>query len=237
MKSHSAVLVTAFCLVMCSEVNSQRTQKRAEPVTTTIEGTGALSDPAVDNYRLQSDLLGPYRHGVDSVVSQLQTGGDWQMDALASPTRTAMLDFRGAVANSGANPPFLVGQPVAKIETKSYLLYGNGKVSGMTGLNSTLLTPFIVRFDFGGNTYRILMNPLSYPQTHYALVTCVGVQDPNNPSTSRCNQWRIEPSVEQPDGQRKNIAKLVRFYTSKGKTIEENRGDFYMSFSVGFTNP
>jgi hypothetical protein len=210
---------------------------KAVSVTSTIEGTGTLADPTVFNYRIQSDLLGPYHDGVNSVVSQLQSGGDWQLEGLASPTRSVMIDFRDAVPNSNPSPPFSTGQIPAKVETKSYVLYGNGKVSGMKGLNSTLISPLLLRFDLSGNTYRIWMNSLDYPETNYALVTCTGVVDPNNPGTSQCNQWRIEPAVTQPDGQKKNIAKLVRFYTSKGKTIEENHGDFYMSFSIGVTNP
>jgi hypothetical protein len=33
------------------------------------------------------------------------------------------------------------------------------------------------------------------------------------------------------------VLRLVRFYTSRGKDIEENHGDFYMSFSINMTNP
>lgn len=210
---------------------------KAVPVTTTIDGDGPFADPTIFNYRIQSDLIGPYHNGVDSVVSVLQSGGDWQMEGLSSTTRSVMLDFRDPVPNSNPSPPFSLGQVPAKVETKSYLLYGSGKVKGMKGLDSTLVTPLLLRFDLNGNSYRIWMNSLNYPATNYALVACTGIVDPNNPATSQCNQWRIEPAVSQPDGQRKNIAKLVRFYTSKGKTIEENHGDFYLSFSIGVTNP
>lgn len=231
------IVALGIGLTLGSGTFAQKTLKKAVPVTTSIEGGGAFPDPTIFNYRIQSDLLGPYRDGVDSVVSQLQTGGDWQLNTLASPTRSVLLDFRDPVPNSNPSPPFLVAQAPAKVETKSYLVYGNGKVSGMKGLNSTLLTPLLLRFDLNGNTYRIWMNSMNYPETNYALVTCTGVVDPNNPDTSQCNQWKIEPSVTQPDGQRKNIAKLVRFYTSKGKTIEEDHGDFYLAFSIGITNP
>jgi hypothetical protein len=206
-------------------------------VTSTLEGTGPLADPTVFNYRIQSDLLGPYHNGVNSVVSVLQGSGDWQLDGLGSAIRSMMIDFRDPVPNSNPSPPFSVGQAPAKVETKSYELYGNGKVSGMKGLNSTLITPLLLRFDLSGNTYRIWMSSQHYPETNFSLVTCTAVVDPNNPGTSQCNQWRIEPAVTQPDGQKKNIAKLVRFYTSRGKTIEEDHGDFYMSFAIGVTNP
>lgn len=148
-----------------------------------------------------------------------------------------MFDFRDPVPGSNPNAPFLVANYPGMIETKSYLLYGNGKVAGMTGLNSTLVTPLIMRFDLNGSVHRIWMNSQTYPQTNYAVVTCIGVVDPNNPGTSQCNRWRIDPSVTQADGQLKNIAKLVRVSTSKGKTIETDLGSFYLSFSIEITNP
>jgi len=67
------------------------------------------------------------------------------------------------------------------------------------------------------------------------VVRCVGVVSSTN---SQCNHWTIEPSVTQPDGQLKNIAKLVRVTTGKGnKIIEEDHGNFYLSFSIDITNP
>ena len=230
-----AVLVLSFGLAPA--VFSQRTLKRAIPVTTTITGGGVIADPTIFNYRIQSDLLGPYRDGVNSVSNELQTGGDWRLDALNSTTRTMMFDFRDPVPGSNPNAPFNVANFPAMIETKSYLLYGNGKVAGMTGLNSTLITPLVMRFDLNGIIHRVLMDSQRYPQTNYALITCTGVSDPNNPDTSPCNRWRIEPSVTQPDGQLKNIAKLVRVTTSKGKTTEIDLGNFYLSFLIDITNP
>ena len=237
MKRTTSLIAMTFMIVSLISATgafAQRTVKRAIPVTTSIAGTGALPDASIPNYRIQSDLVGAYLHNVDGVTSELQTGGDWRAEALASPTRKMLFDFRDPVANSNANPPFLVGQAPGMVETKSYLLYGNGKIAGMSGLNSTLVTPLVLRFDFNGVIYRILMNSAAYPVTNYALVTCTGVVSSTNP---QCNQWTVEPSVTQPDGQLKNIARLIRYSTSKGKTVEENLGDFYMSFSISITNP
>lgn len=231
------IAVLALSLGLTSAVLSQKTVKRATPVTTTIAGAGVIADPTVFNYRIQSDLLGPYADGVSSVSSEIQTGGDWRLDTLASTTRTLMFDFRDPVPGSNPNAPFMVANFPGMIETKSYLLYGNGKVAAMAGLNSTLLTPLLMRFDLNGSIHRIWMNSQTYPQTNYAVVTCTGVVDPNNPGTSQCNRWRIEPSVTQPDGQLKNIAKLVRVTTSKGKTTETDLGNFYLSFLIEITNP
>jgi hypothetical protein len=108
----------------------------------------------------------------------------------------------------------------------------------MSGLGSTLLSVLAVAFTYGGQSYAIRMNSGGeFPETDYALITCTGVVDPANPSTSECNGWRIEPSVTQLDGQKKNVAKLVRLYTVKRQQVTEDLGDFYMSFSMSFAKP
>jgi hypothetical protein len=195
------------------------------PVTTTIEGT----------YRIQGDLLGSYQNGIDSVQSVLQgCSGDWVLDTSSSPTRKVLVDFRDPVPNSGATPPFLYNQVPARLIAQAHYT-SSASILGMKGLNSTLLSPLSVAFDYGGSSFGLRMNPNNWPQTNYALVTCTGVVDPANPATSLCNQWRIEPSVTQPDGERKSIAHLERL--PKGRPVSESHGDFYMSFAISVTNP
>jgi hypothetical protein len=232
--SFSRVVNLALCigvtiLLFTCVTNGTSAQKprcvSEAPVTTTIEGT----------YRIQSDLLGSYQNGVDSVQSVLQAcSGDWVLDTSSSPTRKVFVDFRDPVPNSGATPPFLFNQVPARLIAKAHDTISTS-VLGMHGLNSTLLSPLSVAFDYGGSSYGVRMNPNNWPQTNYALVTCTGVVDPANPATSQCNQWRIEPSVTQPDGERKNIAHLERL--PKGRPVSENHGDFYMSFTISMTNP
>src|SRR5262245_28204959 len=118
MKRTSLVLTIAalgFCFISGTGALAQITLKKAIPVTTTIDGSGALTDPTTFNYRFQSDQLGPYRNEVDSVVSELQTGGDWQLDALASMSRSMLVDLRDPVPNSNPSPPFDVAQLPAKV--------------------------------------------------------------------------------------------------------------------------
>jgi hypothetical protein len=67
-------------------------------VVSTIEGGSVLADPAIPNFRLQSDLLGDYHNGVDRVLSRLQAGtigtgaGDWELDTADSAVRKLTLD-------------------------------------------------------------------------------------------------------------------------------------------------
>ena len=78
--------------------------------------------------------------------------------------------------------------------------------------------------------------------TDNARVTCTGVVDPNNPADSQCNRWSITPTganggVDPATGQVRNVARLVRLSTTKGKTTEQKLGDYYMTFNIGAANP
>lgn len=204
------------------------------PVTSTLQGAGPFSIPT---YRIQSDLLGPYQNGVDSIISILQgCSGDWLFDTGGSTSRTVLIDLRDPVRNSGATPPFAYQYLPPRIIAKAHETTA-GSIMGMHGLNSSILSPLSAAFNYAGSSYGLRMNPLNWPQTNYALVTCTGVVDPTNPATSRCNQWTITPSVTQPDGELKSIAHLERLVTVKGKTTSENHGDYYISFSILVTNP
>lgn len=207
--------------------------------TTDIPVTSRIADFNPETglgYRIQSDYLysGIYKNGADSVTSLLQAGGDWELNTKPSPVRRVFVDF-GDPAAGGANPPFQSAWVNARFITKSYLL-GDRRIRNMSGLNSTLSCPLHISLDYGGNTYRVDMSTLWSSGTDDALVTCAGVVDPNNPNTSQCNRWRITPSGTH-DGQLRNLSRLVRVYTAKGKTVEENRGTYYMTFDITVTNP
>jgi hypothetical protein len=231
-----SLVITLLALSFGTLAAGANKPNSAVPLTSTLAGTGYDPDPTVANYRIQSDLLGVYKNGVDSVVSQMQGGGgDYELSTLGSLTRKLLLDFRDP-ATAGSTPPFQVQTNPARVVTKTYTRYPDKRPFNMVGLDTTLVSPLVWRFDLpNGDTYRIWMDSVQYPGTNDALITCTGVVDPAHLLTSQCNQWKIEPIVTQPIG--KNIGRLVRFYTSKGKTIEEPHGDFYMSFSLQMTNP
>jgi hypothetical protein len=231
-----SLVITILALNLATLATGASKPNSAVPLTSTLAGAGYDPDPTLANYRIQGDLLGDYHDGVDSVVSQMQGGGgDYELSTLGSPTRKLLLDFRDP-ASTGTTPPFQVQTNPARVVTQTFTRYSSQRPYNMTGLDSTLVSPLVWRFDLpNGDTYRIWMDSVRYPGTNDALITCTGVVDPANLYTSQCNQWKIEPIVTQPIG--KNIGRLVRFYTSRGKTIEEPHGDFYMSFSIGTKNP
>jgi hypothetical protein len=93
-----------------------------------------------------------------------------------------------------------------------------------------LFTPSFHHTD--GSTYRIDMGTPTFPGTEPALITCVRVD-----SANKCNQWRIEPSVVQANGERKNLGRLMKTTPAKPKDIHTSMGDFYSSFIIDVTKP
>jgi hypothetical protein len=203
-------------------------------VVSTIAGSGVLADPTVPNYRLQSDLLGDYRHGVDQVVSHLQAGpigsggGDYEMDTSGSTVRKLTLDLREPY-DASANPPFAYSTLQARIIVKCSQVSPTS-IGGMHGLNTTLVCLMNFSFVVGRDSYVLTMNRSAYPDINDALVTCTEVSgnpaDPNAP----CTGWTVDPSVTDSTGPR-NLARLV--FRGKGGTLED-RGRYYMRFHISF---
>ena len=181
-------------------------------VISTVEGSGVLADPTIPNFRLQSDLLGDYYHGVERVVSHLQAGtigtgaGDWEMDTTDSTVRKVILDLREPY-DANASPPFAYGTLPARFIVKCHVV-SPASIGGMRGLNSTLVCLMNVSFVLGKDSYVLTMNRGAYPDINDALVTCTEVSgDPTDPN-ALCTAWTVDPSVTDSTGAR-NLARLV----------------------------
>jgi len=234
-----AVLLALFCLPVAK---AQRISDVS--VTSTIKDFVDYTDPNLGTtqripMQIESDGLGPYRN-TKYVQSIIQSGGDWELDALSSrySDRKVYLDFSQPITGSGSNggipvAPFTSAVLKARFISKCHD-YGNSMFTILGG--QTVPCPLVVTFDYAGNSYRLPMNPLTnYPETDYVNITCTGVD-----ANSQCNQWKIEPSgacVTSDCTVRKNVVRLGKLVTVKGQTTEENQGDFYMSFSISITNP
>jgi hypothetical protein len=204
------------------------------PVTTSFIGLGADSVPTM---RLQSDLLGSYVN-TSTVLSHIQGSGDYELitNSASTPTRTVLFDFRDPIPNSapgGTNPtpPFQYQTMPARFICKGgAYLTDMQEMYGVSTTGNCALSPSFHLAD--GTTYRIDMGTPTFPGTQPALITCVRV-DPAN----KCNQWRIEPSIVQADGERKNIGRLMKTTPAKPKDIHVSVGDFYFSFTIDITKP
>lgn len=204
------------------------------PVTSTIDGLGVDTLPT---QRVQSDQAGPYRNST-SLSSILQGYlGDWELDMLnftSSPQRKALIDFRDPVVGGGPNggaptAPFAYQLVRARFITKCSDFGGDMRTIPAGG---TMYCPLAIAFaDAGGVNYRLNMNSTHFPEVNNVQITCVSVN-----ASAKCNQWKIEPTATQLDGERKNVAKLLKLATSR-KDTDHDMGDFYLSFTIHVTNP
>lgn len=210
------------------------------PVTTTIDD---YEEAVAPKLHIQSDKKGTYTQTKD-VESKIQAIGDWELTTNYTKfsTRSAYLEFSEPIPGSrdGKDPVALPSQLYkARFISKCHE-YGNSMFSIVPGAPQPTPCPLIIRFDYGGSSYRIHMNPLTgyyvYPSTNYLNITCMA-----GDANSQCVQWKIEPSgsYAAADGtlKKRNVGRLVKLVTSKGQTTEVNQGEFYFSFLIMVSKP
>jgi hypothetical protein len=232
---HTTTLLLALIL-SGSIVNTGAKGKPASdtPVSSTIDGLGIDTLPTL---RIQSDQLGAYRNS-SSLQSILQASlGDWVLDMLgytSSPQRKVAIDLRDPVPGSGPNG----GAPVAPFAYQFIRARFIAKCSqygvDMRNMqpNNVYPCPLAIAFDdASGVRYRLSMHANNFPEVNLMQVTCVTTD-----VSGKCNQWKMEPSVTQLDGERKNVTKLLKVAT-KPREVDQDMGDFYMSFTIYLTNP
>jgi len=204
------------------------------PVTTTFDGVGVDTLPTL---RVQSDQAGSYRNS-STLQSILQAAlGDWVLDTLnytSSPQRKVLVDLRDQVPGSGPNggaptAPFAYQLVRARFIAKC--AEWGGDMRTIPG-GATIYCPLAIAFDdAGGVRYRLAMNSNNFPEVNPVQITCLATD-----ANSKCNQWKIEPSATQLNGERKNVAKLLKVAT-KPRQTDQDMGDFYLSFTIHLTNP
>ena len=203
-------------------------------VSSNIDGLGIDTLPTM---RIQSDQLGAYKNS-SSLQSILQAAvGDWVLDTLnynSSPQRKVLIDLRDPVPASGPNG----GAPIAPFAYQSVRARFIAKCSqygvDMRNMqpNNFYPCPLAIAFDdAGGVRYRLTMHANNFPEVNLMQVTCVATD-----ANAKCNQWKMEPSVTQLNGERKNVTKLLKVATKPNQS-DQDMGDFYVSFAIHVTNP
>ncbi len=97
---------------------------------------------------------------------------------------------------------------------------------------ATVFCPLVIAFDdAAGVRYRLTMRADNFSEVNLTQVTCVTTD-----ANSKCNQWKIEPSAIQLNGERKNVAKLLKVATRPNQA-DQDQGDSYLSFTIHLTNP
>lgn len=223
---------TAFALALVFIVIGTATGQGGKPAKgdTDVPATSTInnSDGSGNFFRIQGDGLGSYKNGVDSVQSIVQGIGDWEMDAKASGARRVYIDFGDPVLPGDTSAPFSSAYVPTRFISKCASL--GFKIRDMA-LGQVKQCPLATSFDFGGNTYRIAMNPLNFSSTENVSWTCLGT------SGSRCSAWTLQPSTIRSDGFLKARGQLLKISTVRGKTVETQLGEFYFAFKIGVTTP
>jgi len=234
-----ALTVTLLMIVATSSlivnVGARGKPPQDVPVTVSIDGLGVNTLPTL---RVQSDLLGSYVNST-SGQSIIQPIGDWVLDVLnvsSSPQRTILIDLRDPVPGSAPGG----GAPINPFGATGYQMVrarfiAQCSATGTGFLDMQVGTPYFCPMalafkDSSGQQHRLAQNPTNYSETNWIQVRCLAVD-----GSSKCNQWKIEPSVIQ-GGESKNVAKLIQV-PSKPNKPEVDLGDFYLSFSINLTRP
>jgi len=234
MRKTNVPLVLVAILSLSVGIVAQKTRTSDLPVTSTIQGLG----PDFPTYRIQSDLLGSYKNS-SALESIIQGIGDWELDMVnftSSPQRTILVDLRDPVLGTNPNnlpPPFQYAYVRARFISKCSQ-YGLN-LRSMTVGQQYRCELSVGAISYGGQKYALRMNPSNYG-TDDVTWTC------KNVASGKCSQWRMEPSAYYTDAatgalEQKNRAQFVRVVTAKGQTTYEERGEYYLSFSVDVTNP
>ncbi len=200
-------------------------------VTTTIDGLGVDTLPTL---RIQSDQLGAYKNS-SSLQSILQASlGDWVVDMLnysSSPQRKVLVDLRDPVSGTSINPFGATGYQNVRARFIAQCSSMGADFRNMQP-NNLYPCPMAIAFDdASGVRYRLAENPSNFSETNWVQVTCVATD-----TNGKCNQWKIEPSATQLNGEIKNVAKLIKVGTNP-RNPDQDMGDFYLSFTIHLTNP
>jgi hypothetical protein len=219
-----AFSTTAGVFLVLIAIGSAMTPMTSAQKTSNLPVTSTIAD---GTFQIQSDDIGPYTNS-KAVQSVIQPVGDWVLDTHYSllSTRSVWFDFSRPVGVPAA--PFVQELVKARLITQCPT-YGNSMLSLKNDGKTIITCGLVIGFDYGGNKYRLAMNPLGpndYGETNAVNVSCTA-----GPADGPCTQWNIVP--EATGG---NIARLV-LVSTKGKPVEKTLGNFYFSFSITVTNP
>ena len=216
------LVLAAFACVLGGRTIEARGPARDTPATTTFQS----SDGSGTFFRIQSDGLGSYRNGIDSVSSVIQAIGDWQIDTKSSTLRKAYIDFGDPVNPGDATAPFSSAQVPFRLISKC--LDSGIKMQSFV-LNQSVNCPLSLTFDYGASSYAVRMNSAN-PGTELVNWKCLAV------SSGKCVNWRMTPGIVQADGQRKARGQLIRIGTGK-RDPDQILGQFYFAFQIDVTTP
>lgn len=214
--------VLALVLVAIAAIPALAGPKVTDPV---VRSTIADSDSQFTPYSIQSDLLGDYLNGSSSVVSRVQSIGDWELDLLASPTRRANVNFNDLVAGSNpANMP-TPASGYYPVRFLTQCVYGTTLLQ-LTAAGQSTNCGMIVAVNIGTERYSLRFYSRNFPGSNDVTGTCTSA------ASGQCNSWKIN----SPNGDGKRIAQVYKITTdSRGRQVLTDYGKYRFSFDLSFT--
>ncbi|MFN2500623.1 MAG: hypothetical protein ABR530_01270 [Pyrinomonadaceae bacterium] len=215
------VALAILFLAMTAVTGSAFGQK---PGNTVVTSTIADSDANFIPLSIQSDLLGAYLNGSDSVESQIQGVGDWELNMLGSATRRVNVNFDDLVAGSNPNnlPAPTSGYHPVRFITQCGV-YGSNLLN-LTTVGQTATCGMIVRVNIGSDGFSLRFYSQNFPGSDNISVACTAV------ASGKCSGWR----TQSPNGTGKLIAQVYKVTTVKGKTVLTDYGKYRFSFDISF---
>jgi hypothetical protein len=249
-------------------VGLESTAAKAAKPNSDVSVTTSLADynAVAQNYSLQSDTRGPYRNGVDGVVSFLlangyngQTWGDWRLDLTSNPTfRTVGISFCDPAHGTAcalnavqpgdpgytapATPPWwgTQSQPVRVQTTCS--AWNRNMLTMRRGdaftCSANVILPTVNNVFYELNMGTIPNPLIPKPETQQLQVTCTSSGTDGN-----CNAWFLDPiPIVNADGSvspGQTRARLQQHVMSNGGKVisQTNKGDFYLTFHMAIARP
>jgi hypothetical protein len=213
------------------------------PVSTYVADSDTGVAPSL---QVRSDGLGVYRSS-NTLTSIIQPIGAWVLDSQnpRNSTRTLFLDFSQPIAGSGpgGGDPTAVPSALYKVYVIAMCNAYNNSLWALAP-GATMECPLHIAFSAGGVNYAVQMNPRptsadpnGAPETDSATVTCLTPASGPGP----CTEWKLTPTgtFVAGDGSLnyRNVARLIKYVSSKNGTTNVSQGDFYFSFAIRLTNP
>lgn len=198
-----------------------------KPSNAIVQSTIADSDVDTMPYSIQSDLLGTYLNGNASVVSQIQSIGDWELDMLSSATRRVNVTFDDMVA--GSNPNNQPTPPNGYYPVR-FITQCNGygyNLLNLTTVGQSATCGMVVAVNIGADRFSLRFYSSNFPGSDNISVVCTAT------ASGKCSGWR----TQSPNGTGKLIAQVQKITTVRGKQVLTDYGKYRFSFDLSFSKP
>lgn len=194
------------------------------PPTTNIVNSSIEISDSTGAFSLAGDGVA-YQNGINSVVSQIQGIGDWELNMLASTNRRVNVTFDDPVTVPAGIPTPMSGLYPVRFITQC-TQYGFNLLN-LTSVGQTATCGMIVRVETGSEVFSLRFFTQNFPGSDNISVGCTAV------AAGKCSSWR----TQSPNGTGKRIARVQKITTVRNKQVLTDYGLYRFSFDMSFSKP